>query len=188
MQVSAQDAVAAIFPDPQAAEAAVKRLTAAGVPLQAISIVGKGPSHAGAKVAGSHDRAGRMKVLGSRGAFWGGLSALPVDGVLLTIPPAGPVVVLGYLAAAVSAVDGVVVVGGLGGLAGIDAPRDSMLHYESAIAADGVLVLAHGTATDLAQAEHMLKALNPTHLELHPCGQPSVLSADAVGRLAGMLV
>ena len=187
MPASAQDAVAAAFPDPQAAEAAVKRLTAAGVPLQTISIVGKGP-HAGEGMARLNNGDGRMKAWGSRGSFWGGLSALPVDGVFLTIPPAGPVVVLGYLAAAVSAVDGVVVVGGLGGLAGIDATRDSMLQYESVIAADGVLVLAHGTAADLAQAEHMLKALNPTHLELHPCGQPSVLSADAVGRLAGMLV
>ena len=187
MQAPARDAVAAVFSDPRTAEAAVERLTAAGVPLQAISIVGKGP-HAGERVAGIQNRDGRVKAWGSRRAFWGGLSALPLDGVLLTIPPAGPVVVLGYLATAVSAVDGVVVVGGLGGLAGIDAPRDSVLQYESAIASDGVLVLAHGTATDLAQAEHMLKALNPTHLELHPCGQPSVLSADAVGRLAGMLV
>ena len=57
-----------------------------------------------------------------------------------------------------------------------------------AIAADNVLVMAHGEAGGLAQAESMLKALKPSHLELHPCGEPSVLSADSIGRLLGMLV
>ena len=187
MQTPAQDAVTAVFPDAQAAESAVKQLTAAGVPLQAISIVGKG-RHTGDRVTGLHTISDRVNALGNRGAFRGGLSGLSLDGVLMTIPPAGPVVVLGYLAAAVSAVDGAVVVGGLGGLAGIDAPRDVVQRYETAIAADGVLVMAHGLAGELAQAESMLKALNPSHLELHPCGQPAVLPAHSIGRLLGMLV
>ncbi len=84
--------------------------------------------------------------------------------------------------------NGAVVVGGLGGLAGIQVPEGTVQRYETAIAADAVLMLAHGRAGDLAQAEDMLKALNPSYLELHPCGQPSVLSAEKVGRLAGMLV
>ena len=185
--MQAQDAIAAVFPDHLAAGAAIERLTAAGVPLQSISIVGKG-SHAGGDAASPHGMSDRVTSWSSRGASWGGL---PLDGVLLAIPSGGPVVVLGYLAAAVSAVEGAVVVGGLGGLgglAGIDAPRDSVLRYETAIAASGVLVLAHGKADDLAQVGDVLKPLNPSHLEIHPCGQPSVLSAEAAGRLAGMLV
>ncbi len=51
MQAAAQDAVAAVFPDAQAAEGAVKQLTAAGVPLRVISVVGKG-HHAGDRVTG----------------------------------------------------------------------------------------------------------------------------------------
>lgn len=187
MQALAQDAVAAVFPDAQAAGGAVKQLTAAGVPLRAISVVGKG-HHAGDQVTSFYTMSDRVKAWGSRGAFWGGLSGLSFDGVVLNIPPAGPVVVLGYLAAAVSTVEGAVVVGGLGGLAGIDAPRDIVRRYETAIAADSVLVMAHGEAGELAQAETTLKALNPSHLDLHPCGQPSVLAADTVGRLLGMLV
>ena len=187
MQTPAQDAVAAVFPDAQAAESAVKQLTAAGVPLQAISVVGKG-HHTGDRVTGPHTMSDRVGAWDGRSAVRGGLPGLPLGGVVLTIPPAGPVVVQGYLAAAVSAVEGAVVVGGLGGLAGIDAPPDVVLRYETAIAADSVLVMAHGEAGELAQAESMLKALNPSHLELHPCGQPAVLSADSIGRLLGMVV
>ena len=164
----------------------MKQLTAAGVPLQAISIVGKG-HRADDRVSGLRTMGDRVEAWDSRGAR-GGLPGLPLDGVLMTIPPAGAVVVQGYLAAAVSAVEGAVVVGGLGGLAGIDAPRDVVLRYETAIATDGVLVMAHGEAGELAQAESVLKVLNPSHLELHPCGQPAVLSADSIGRLLGMLV
>lgn len=185
--MQAQGAVAAVFPDHLATGAAIERLTAAGVPLRSISIVGKG-CHAPKDATSRYSTSGRVKSWGSRGAFWGGLSDLSLDSVLLTIPPSDPVMVLGYLASAVSAVEGAVVVGGLGGLAGIEAPQDSVLRYETAIAADGFLMLAHGGADDLAQVEDMLKPLNPSHLELHPCGQPSVLSAEAVGRLAGMLV
>ncbi len=187
MQAPAQDAVAAVFPDAQAAESAIKQLTAAGVPLRAISVVGKG-HHANDSAAGLHTMGDRANAWDSRGAFWGGLSGLSHGGVLLTIPPAGPVVVQGYLAAAVSAVENAVVVGGLGGLAGIDAPRNIVQRYETAIAADNLLVMAHGGAGELAQAETTLKALNPSYLELHPCGQPSVLSADEIGRLLGMLI
>ena len=185
--MQSQDAVAAIFPDHVAAGAAIERLTAAGVPLRSVSVVGKG-CHADEIAAGRRGTNGRARSWGSRSASWSGLSNLSLDGVLLTIRPGDPVVVLGYLATAVSAVEGAVVVGGLGGLAGIKAPQDSMLRYETAIAADGFLVLAHGRADDLAQVEDMLKPLNPSHLEHHPCGQPSVLSAETAGRLAGMLV
>ena len=190
--MQAQDAVAAVFPDQLVAETAIKRLTAAGVPLRSISVVCKSQS-AGGKVTGLQDARLRdprpQDVGGPRsGNSRGALSGLFLGGVHLTIPTTGPVVVMGHLADAVSAVEGAVVVGGLGGLAGIEAPEDIVQRYETAIAADAVLMLAHGQASDLAQTEDMLKALNPSHLELRPCGQPSVLSAEEVGRLVGMLV
>jgi len=109
------------------------------------------------------------------------------------------VIVLGYLAAAaVSAVEGAVVVGGLsalgGALAGIGIPRDSVLQYETAIAADGFLVMAHGATSDMAQAEYALKGLHPSHLELHQGGQTfvtpdvaaGVSQGEAVGQRAGV--
>ncbi len=194
LRTPAQDSVAAVFPDHPTAEAAVKTLTAAGVPLKSISIVGKG-YHTDEKVTGFYNMGDRVKFWGSRGAFWGALWGLFFGGVFLTIPLTGPVIVLGYLAAAaVSAVEGAVVVGGLGALggalAGIGIPRDSVLQYETAIAADGFLVMAHGTTGDMAQAEYALKGLHPSHLELHQGGQTfvaaGVIQGEAAGQRAGV--
>ena len=193
LRTPAQDSVAAVFPDHQTAEAAVKTLTAAGVPLKSISIVGKG-YHTDEKVVGFYNMGDRVKFWGSRGAFWGALWGLFFGGVFLTIPLTGPVIVLGYLAAAaVSAVEGAVVVGGLsalgGALAGIGIPRDSVLQYETAIAADGFLVMAHGATSDMAQAEYALKGLHPSHLELHQGGQtfvtPNVAAVVPQGEVVG---
>ncbi len=189
MQIPAQDSVAAVFPNHQSAEAAVKALTAAGVPLKSISIVGKG-YHTDEKVVGFYNMGDRVKFWGSRGAFWGGLWGLFFGGVFLTIPLTGPVIVLGYLAAAaVSAVEGAVVVGGLsalgGALAGIGIPRDSVLQYETAIAADGFLVMAHGATGEMAQAEYALKGLHPSQLELHQGGKTFVPQGQA-DHLAGV--
>ena len=198
MQTQAQDSVAAVFPDHQSAEAAVKALTAAGVPLKSISIIGKG-YHTDEKVVGFYNMGDRVKFWGSRGAFWGALWGLFFGGVFLTIPLTGPVIVLGYLAAAaVSAAEGAVVVGGLsalgGALAGIGIPRDSVLQYETAIAADGFLVMAHGKTGEMAQAEYALGGLHPSHLELHQGGktfvqagvQAGVPQGQAADRLAGV--
>ena len=188
MRAPAQDTVAAVFPDHLAAEAAVKALTAAGVPLKAISIVGKG-YRTEETMTGFYTIGDRLRFWGSRGAFWGGLWTVFFGGVFLTIPATGPVILLGYLAAAaISAVEGAVMAGGLsalgGALASIGIPRDSVLLYEAAIAADEFLVMAHGTAGDMAQAESLLRGLHPSHLELHWAGQTS----QAAGQLAGMVV
>ena len=113
--------------------------------------------------------------------------------MFLTLPVTGPVILVGYVAAAAaSAVEGALMVGGLSALgaalAGIGIPRDSVLQYETAIAADGFLVMAHGTAGDMAQADYVLKSLNPSHLELHQGGQTFVAPGATDKQLAGMAV
>jgi hypothetical protein len=71
----------------------------------------------------------------------------------------------------VSAVEGAVVVGGLGAVgaalysSGI--PKDSVLAYETALKADGFLVTAHGPAEEIARAETILGTTNATRVDLH---------------------
>lgn len=82
-------------------------------------------------------------------------------------------IVLGYLAAiAISAAEGAVVVGGLGAIGaalyGIGMPKDSVIQYETAIKADGFLVLAHGAADEIARAKEILATSNPSRLDVHP--------------------
>jgi hypothetical protein len=165
------DTVIAVFADHPAAEAAVKELTAAGLPMKTLSVVGKG-YHTDEKVVGFYNLGDRVKFWGTRGAFWGGLWGLFFGGLFLTIPVVGPVIVLGYLATvAISAVEGAVVVGGLSALAAalysIGVPKDSVIQYESALKADSFLVMAHGTPEAVARAKAILGTANPARLDVH---------------------
>ena len=163
--------VIAVFDDHNAAETAVKKLTAAGFEMKNLSVVGKG-YHTEEKVVGFYSAGDRIKFWGTRGAFWGGLWGLFFGGLFLTIPVVGHVIMLGYLAAtAVSAIESAVMVGGLSALGAalysIGIPKDSVLEYETAVKADSFLVMAHGTAEEIARAKVILATLNPSRLDVH---------------------
>lgn len=188
MTEHAQESIAAIYPDHQTAEAAVKTLTAAGFPLKGISIVGKG-YHTEETVTGFYNMGDRVRFWGRRGAFWGSLWGLFFGGLFLTLPVTGPVVVVGFLAAAVTSVlEGAVMGGGLGALgaaiASIGVPRDSVLQYEAAIAADGFLVMAHGTRDDMIRANYALQNTGASQVEVHSGGQ----TFTTPGLIAGQTV
>lgn len=160
------DAVVAVFADHAAAEAAVRKLTAGGFAMKHLSIVGKG-YHTEEKVVGFYNTGDRMKFWGSRGAFWGALWGLFFGGVFLSVPLVGPVLVVGFLAATlIPALEGAVVVGGLSvlgaALSSIGIPKDSVLEYETEIAADSFLVMASGTAAEVAHAKATLDAEKPS--------------------------
>jgi hypothetical protein len=165
------DTVVAVFADHNAAEAAVKKLTAAGFGMKKLSIVGKG-YHTDEKVVGFYNIGDRVKFWGTRGAFWGGFWGLFLGGLFMTVPAVGHIVVLGYLATiAVSALENAVIVGGLSALGaaiyGLGIPKNSVLQYEAAVTADNFLVMAHGTAEEVARAKAILGTVNPSHLDVH---------------------
>jgi hypothetical protein len=165
------DTVIAVFADHHAAEAAVKNLAAAGIEMKHLSVVGKG-YHTDEKVVGFYNAGDRVKFWGTRGAFWGGLWGLFFGGLFLTIPVVGHVIVLGYLASvALSAIEGAAVVGGISALGAslysIGIPKDSVVQYETALRADNFLVMAHGTADEMARAKAILDTANPSRLEVH---------------------
>lgn len=167
------DTVIGVFADHHAAEHAVQRLAATGFPMTALSIVGKG-YHTDEKVVGFYNMGDRVRFWGARGAFWGGLWGLFLGGLFLTVPVVGHVVVLGYIAAtAASVVEGAVMVGGISALgavlASIGLPKDSVIRYETAVAADGFLVMAHGTPDEIARAGAILTAAAPSSVDAHPC-------------------
>ena len=165
------DTVIGVFADHNAAETAVKKLTAGGFEMKNLSVVGKG-YHSDEKVVGFYNVGDRVKFWGKRGAFWGGLWGLFFGGLFMAIPVVGHVIVLGYLAAmAVSAVESAIVVGGLSALGAalysIGIPKDSVIQYEAALKADDFLVMAHGTAAEMARAKAILGTTNPSRLDVH---------------------
>ncbi len=165
------DAVIAIFAEHQQAEAAVKQLAAESFDMKSLSVVGKG-YHTEEKVVGFYNVGDRIKFWGTRGAAWGGLWGLFLGGMFMTIPIVGHVIVLGYLAAtAISAVEGAVMVGGMSALGAalysIGMPKDSVVDYEAVVKADGFLVMAHGTAEEMARAKVILGASHPSRMDVH---------------------
>jgi hypothetical protein len=165
------DTAIAVFDDHTAAEVAVKKLTEAGFDMKKLSIVGKG-FHTEEKVTGFYNTGDRMTFWGTRGAFWGSLWGLLFGGVVLTLPLTGPVIVVGYLTASLIAmVEGAVIMGGLsalgGALASIGIPKDSVIKYEAAIKADGFLVMAHGSADEVARAKAIMATANASQTDVH---------------------
>ena len=173
----------AVFSNHEAAEKAVKSLTASGFEMKNLSVVGKG-YHSEEKVVGFYNTGDRVKFWGTRGAFWGGFWGLFFGGLFMTIPVVGHVVVLGYLAAIVaSGVENAIVVGGLSALGaalyGLGIPKNSVLQYETDLKADSFLVMARGPAAEVERAQKLLAALNPSSSEIHRSSQPEVASAES---------
>jgi hypothetical protein len=171
MEKTKADSVIAVFADHNAAETAVKKLTAAGFEMKNLSLVGKG-YQTDEKVVGFYNTGDRIKFWGKRGAFWGGFWGLFLGGLFMTIPIVGHVVVLGYLATIlIAGIENAVLVGGLSALGAalysIGIPKDSVIQYETALKADSFLVMAHGTAEEMARAKTILGTVNPSHLDVH---------------------
>jgi hypothetical protein len=165
------DTVVAVFADHTAAETAIKKLTSAGFDMKSLSVIGKG-YQTEEKVAGFYSTGDRIKFWGTRGAFWGGFWGLFLGGFFLTVPVIGHVVILGYFAAIMfAAIENAVVVGGLSALGAalysMGVPKDSVLQYETAVKADGFLVMAHGTEAEVARAKAILGTENPSDLNIH---------------------
>jgi hypothetical protein len=175
------ETVVAVFPDHEAAERAVKRLTASGFEMKNLSVVGKG-YHSEEKVVGFYNTGDRVKFWGTRGAFWGGFWGLFFGGLFMTIPVVGHVVVLGYLAAIVaSGLENAIVVGGLSALGaalyGLGIPENSVLQYETDLKADGFLVMARGPAAEVERAQKLLAESNPSRSDIHTTDRSEVASA-----------
>jgi hypothetical protein len=164
------DSVIAVFADHPAAEAAIKKLTSAGFEMKNLSVVGKG-YHTDEKVVGFYNTGDRVRFWGTRGAFWGGFWGLFFGGLFMAIPFVGHVVVLGYLATiAIAGLENAVIVGGLSALGAalysIGVPKDSVIQYETAVKADGFLVMAHGSAEEMARAKTILGEAKPSQLDV----------------------
>jgi hypothetical protein len=163
--------VVAMFADHAGAEAAIKKLSEFGFDIKHMSVIGKG-YHVDEQVTGFYNNGDRVWFWGSRGAFWGGLWSLFFGGLFLTVPVVGPVVALGYIATIiVGAVEGAVLVGGVSAISaalyGIGIPKDSVLQYETAIAADDFMVMAHDTPARVESAREILAAAGARSVDVH---------------------
>jgi hypothetical protein len=139
--------------------------------MKKLSVVGK-DYHTEENVVGFYNAGDRMKYWGKLGAFWGGLWAILFGSAFFVIPGLGQLVVLGPLVMIiVGALEGALVTGGLtalgAGLYSIGIPKDSIIKYETALKSDKFLVIAHGSAGDVARAKSILESTSKEDLVVH---------------------
>ena len=164
-------AVVGIYDSHTQAEAIIKELQRSGFDMKKLSIVGK-DYHSEEHVIGYYNVGDRMKVWGKLGAFWGGFWGLLFGSALFIIPGIGPLVVFGPLVGwIVGALEGAAVLGGLSalgaGLYSIGIPKDSIMQYEAALKSDKFLVIAHGTADEVAKAKSILETTSSAKVDTH---------------------
>jgi uncharacterized membrane protein len=169
--MSNENAVVAVLPTHTQAEEAVKELQKAGFNMRQLSIVGK-DYHTDEHVVGYYNAGDRMKYWGKLGAFWGGLWGLLFGSAFFLIPGIGPLVVAGPLVTwIVGALEGAAVVGGLSALGAalysVGIPKDSILKYETAIKSSRFIVIAHGTADEVAKAKRILGTSGAQEVDVH---------------------
>jgi uncharacterized membrane protein len=166
-----EEVAVAIYDTHPEAEAAVKTLQQGGFDMKKLSIVGR-DYHSEQHVVGYYNTGDRMKAWGKIGAFWGGIWGLLFGAAFFIIPGVGPIVMAGPLVAyLVGGLEGAVVVGGLsalgGALASIGIPKNSVIQYETALKADKFLLLAHGTADEVARAKSIIDGTRPAEAAVH---------------------
>ena len=165
------NAVVGVYDAHTKAEASIKELQRSGFDMKKLSIVGK-DYHTEEHVIGYYNAGDRMKVWGKLGAFWGGLWGMLFGSAFFLIPGIGPIMVFGPLVGwIVAALEGAVVVGGLSalgaGLYSIGIPKDSIVKYETALKSDKFLVIAHGTADEVAKAKSILETTGAAEIATH---------------------
>jgi hypothetical protein len=169
--MSTENSVVAVYRTHAEADRAVKELQRGGVDMHKLSIVGKG-YHTDEQVVGYYNAGDRMKYWGKVGAFWGGFWGLLFGSALFIIPGLGPILVAGPLVAwIVAGLEGAVELGALGalgaGLFSIGIPKDSIVKYETALKTDQFVLIAHGTAAEVAKAKEIIDSTNPVNSTLH---------------------
>jgi hypothetical protein len=173
--------VVAVYDTHTQAEEAIQQLQRGGFDMKKLSIVGK-DYHTEEHAVGYYNTGDRMKHWGKFGAFWGGVWGLLIGAAFFAIPGIGPVLVGGSLVTAiVGALEGAVVLGGVtaigAGLLSLGIPKDSVINYEVALKADKFLVVAHGTAEEVAQARNIIATTRPSEVGFHGPAEAAPASA-----------
>jgi heat induced stress protein YflT len=169
--MSIQNSVVAVYPTHTEADQAVKELQRGGFDMHKLSIVGKG-YHTDEHAVGYYNAGDRMKYWGKVGAFWGGFWGLLFGSAFFMIPGLGPILAAGPVVAwIVAGLEGAAEIGALGalgaGLYSIGIPKDSVVKYEAALKTDQFLLIANGTAAEVAKAKDIIETTHPAQFAVH---------------------
>jgi hypothetical protein len=158
---AAKSAVIGVFDTHDQAEQAVKALEAGGFPMRRLSIVGKG-YQTEEKPTGFYTTGDRVKTWGGVGLLWGSLWGLLVGAGFFWIPGIGLIAAGGpFLHLLATAAGSAVVVGGASALGAalvsLGLPKSDVIKYERYVKSDRYLIIAHGTAEEVARAADLMQ-------------------------------
>ncbi len=177
--VAADQAVVATYTNHSDAEAAVRSLSAAGLPVDRISIIGRNFETV-EDVQGFYTPSDAARIGANEGAWVGGLFGLMLGAFgFFVLPLVGGLVVMGPLAGFLAGSIGGAGVGALiNALAASGVPRDQALKYQERLQAGEFLVVVHGTPEITEHAHEILSGTANLDLQTHgngPGGPPSGL-------------
>lgn len=163
------NAVVAVFSEHSAAESGIRQLKDSGFDIKKLAVIGR-DYQSEEDVVGFYNTGERMKYWGKWGAFWGGLWGLLLGAAFLIVPGVGPVVAAGSIVASIiSTLEGAIVVGGLSalgaGLYSLGIPKNRVITYEMSIKAGKFVLVAHGTAVEVAKARDILNTSAAENIE-----------------------
>ena len=156
--MSTTNTAVAVFHSHEKAEEAVRELQKSGFDLKKLSIIGR-DYHTEEHAVGYYNTGNRMLSWGQNGAFWGGLWGILFGSAFFVLPGIGPVLIAGPLVGwIVAALEGAIVVGGIGvlggALASIGIPENTVVQYEAELKIGKFLLIVHGTPEEVERAKH----------------------------------
>lgn len=172
--MSDTSAIIATYDTHLQAEQAVKDLDRSGFDMKLLSIVGKG-YHSEQHPVGFYTMGDRMKSWGGLGLFWGALWGMLLGAAFFWLPGIGPLGVAGpFVHLLVSGVEGAAVVGGVSALGAalvsLGVPKNSVIKYESSLRADKFLLIVHGNAEAVEQAQQVIEQTGATDSVTYTAG------------------
>ena len=160
--------VVASYGNHSSAEAAVRRLSDGGLPINQISIVGRNfETHE--DIQGFYRPADAALDGASQGAWFGGIFGLMMGALgFFVFPVLGSVMIIGPLAGFVAGAIGGAGVGALiNALIMMGIPRNQAFKYQERLEAGEFLVTLHGSVGQTAQAHEILEGTSQTHLQTY---------------------
>ncbi|MFZ4507753.1 MAG: general stress protein [Fimbriimonas sp.] len=146
----------AIFPSHEEADRAIKNLIEHGFSPKMLSIIGQ-DYRTEEKPIGFINTGARMMSWGKNGAFWGTIWGLLFGSAFMFVPGIGYLMMAGYI---IGALEGAFIGGSLGvltaALMSLGIPDHTIMEYESALRASNFLLIIHGTADELTNAQELL--------------------------------
>jgi hypothetical protein len=156
-----------IFSTHDAAEQAIRSLGLAGFDVRKLSLLGRG-YHSEEHPVGFRTVGERIRSWGGVGALFGGVwGLLLAPTVFFFLPGLGLMATAGPLVSAlVGAFEGALFVGGASALSAaltdIGVAEDQVIKYETALKVDKYVLIVHGNAEEMAQADAILAGIAAT--------------------------